>query len=270
MIFSDDETYHDDEYITFIGITGKRYQWPFDVCRKWQVSALPLFTQRISWKLTCFRQKQEMKHLIACAHGTDSENFPIEDDHYELHNSDNYVILKEIWEKVLRPGETITMHWSPQPQFDPQRLLSPPPLPPLPPSPSPSLSEASAMSIEEPITLEDFLGPLDDGQADPSPDPPSHSSEDLIVLDVPEPEVPPPPLTPPPPPPLHPPPPEPLEEPEPQEPEPQGPEPQKEVSEPENVVEATISTPLSFKFNGKTYALPYDSCRTWHVSISWF
>ena len=237
-----------------------------------------------------------MKHLIACAHGTDLEHFPIEDDCYELHNSDNYVILKEIWERVVRPGETITMHWSPQPQLDPQRLLPPPPLPPLPPSPSPSHSEASAMDIEGPAALEDNLGPLDETRVDPPVDPQPYS-EDLILLDVPEPElepepapepapepmpepepapepepvhapepepeIPPAPLTPPPPPPPS----EPLvQEPEP----PQESEPQKEVSEPEKAAEATISTPLSFKFNGKTYALPFDGCRTWHVSISWF
>jgi len=38
MIMSDEEEeYYEDEYIIFISITGKRYQWPFDVCRKWQV-----------------------------------------------------------------------------------------------------------------------------------------------------------------------------------------------------------------------------------------
>jgi hypothetical protein len=241
---------HEDEYITFISITGKRYQWPFGVCQKWQVCILSFFIQIGSLHSL---NKQEMKRLIACAHGADPENSSTEDDHYELHNSDNYVILKEVWEKVLKPGEIITMHWSQQPQIQiqPQLLLSPPPLPPLPPSPSPSGSQTLAPSVQEPAISEDLLGPLDDPSSEPPLGPQPLTSEDLIELDVPDPEPTPTPTPPPPspsPPPLHPP-----------------PEPQKPVAEPKDSSEATILPPLSFKFGDKTYTLPFNGCRTWQV-----
>ncbi|PVH81680.1 hypothetical protein DL98DRAFT_653843 [Cadophora sp. DSE1049] len=100
-----------NQAITFINASGKPFQFPFEDCQTWQ----------------------RMKSLIDCANPEDS---PVQDGHYELRNKENFVILKNVWEKMIKPGEEITMRWLQQPQllspslhFQPQALSSPSPQP---------------------------------------------------------------------------------------------------------------------------------------------
>ena len=59
------------------------------------------------------------------------------DGHYDLHGPDGEIILPQVWESVIEPGWSITMHMWPMPEAPPPEP-TPLPSPPPPPAPKPA------------------------------------------------------------------------------------------------------------------------------------
>lgn len=98
--------------IKFKDAVGRKFQFPFHLCATWSVSICP--DSQNEWRIIAESKPQGMEYLIkeAFSH-VEVIGTHVEQGHYDLLGPQGEIILPHVWETVIEPDWTITMHMWP-------------------------------------------------------------------------------------------------------------------------------------------------------------
>lgn len=138
--------------IKFKDAVGRKFSFPFHLCKTWQVSYVSFkYWTAMSHSYLCRRQGMEELIRQAFLH-VEVIGPHVAEGHYDLVGPNGDIILPQVWETVIEPDWTITMHMWPIPE----KPKDPDPPPPPPPPPAPAPEENAA--VEEPKKKPDGAG----------------------------------------------------------------------------------------------------------------
>ena len=104
--------------IKFKDAIGRKYQFPFEMCCKWNV-CVPILPREHVLTFT-----QNMEELIRQAFmHVEGLAQHVYDGHYDLSGPTGDIILRDCWESTVEPDWTITMHMWPVPEPPPAEDL---------------------------------------------------------------------------------------------------------------------------------------------------
>lgn len=103
--------------IKFKDAVGRKFSFPFDLCCTWQVTlqTLPLMIVRSDLMLAFYPQGMEELIRQAFLH-IEVIGPHVAEGHYDLVGPNGDIILPQVWETVIEPDWTITMHMWPIPE----------------------------------------------------------------------------------------------------------------------------------------------------------
>ncbi|KAL8928689.1 MAG: hypothetical protein Q9172_000827 [Xanthocarpia lactea] len=146
--------------IRFKDAVGRKFSFPFNLCSTWDVSLRPFRVRCYCTVTNSGLRSQGMDELIRQAFLHVEVIGPhVAEGHYDLVGPNGEIILPQVWETVIEPDWTITMHMWPMPE------------PPPPPDPPPD-------GAAEPLVID---VPLNDGKVPPPPPPPPPPGAKKIV-----------------------------------------------------------------------------------------
>ena len=103
--------------IKFKDAVGRKFSFPFDLCRTWQVTSQTSPLNDSTLSLTLAFHSQGMEELIRQAFLHIEVIGPhVAEGHYDLVGPNGDIILPQVWETVIEPDWTITMHMWPIPE----------------------------------------------------------------------------------------------------------------------------------------------------------
>ncbi|KAI0020910.1 hypothetical protein F4780DRAFT_319986 [Xylariomycetidae sp. FL0641] len=142
--------------IRFKDAVGRKFSFPFHLCQTWQGIEELI--------------KQAFLHV-------DVIGPHVEHGHYDLIGPEGEIILPQVWEKVVAPDWSVTMHMWPMPERSsrpPQPPPRPPQPPPRPPQPSPRPPQPPPQPAKPPSSNNQapYWPPFTNPQSGPRPQPP--------------------------------------------------------------------------------------------------
>jgi hypothetical protein len=117
--------------IRFKDAVGRKFNFPFHLCAKWPVSVstnLPPPYRGPTTSGSFSDGLQGMEELIRQAFlHVEGIGPHVQEGHYDLLGPNGEIILPQVWETVVEPDWTVTMHMWPMPP-EPEKPKTPPPL----------------------------------------------------------------------------------------------------------------------------------------------